>query len=259
MSLIGTEHRIQGLRLSLADFGASAISYNAFPLFRHCGYTITGHRVGMIQEANLGATTSHLRTICKWLRATDEPVGFFCEDDLGLITVPYWNFTLQEFIAALPTDWGAVQLVLISEKPITDCRMRERELWDWSAGGYIMTRDYAEKLVAARMPSPHPNARLFNFDMDIEEMEPVIEHVLFYGIGKVYTCPLFVENILMPSTYSKETGTQDHHANSHYAVVKWWMNEGLKLNLQQLIHEHNNKSQEFSGPVGYDGREGAPQ
>jgi hypothetical protein len=206
-----------------------------------CGYIIQGPDVGRVQLANLGASTSHLLTICRWLDACDDPVGFFCEDDLSLETVPFWNFTFEEFLDRTPKGCEAVQLVRMREEGVINPGLRPRETYDWGACAYVLTRQYAERLVHARMPVPHPYATQFYFDTANTEIIPVIEHMLFHGIGTVYNFPLFVESPHLQSTYDKAEDAKAVQAKCYRDVMQWWLRRGLSTKKQQLDNEHNTR------------------
>ena len=101
-----------------------------------------------MNPGTIGCAVSHLKAIKKWYDETDESYAFFCEDDLSLETVEYWNFTWEEFVESIPEDADCVQLLCLRESgSFSDFRFRRREWNDWSVTAYIITRDYAEKII----------------------------------------------------------------------------------------------------------------
>ena len=101
-----------------------------------------------LSQGSRGPVTSHLKAIREWLQTTDDECAFFCEDDLSLETVQYWNFTWEEFVDILPKNWDCVQLCLLREY-FSDFKIefRNRCWCDWSACAYLITRKYAQNLV----------------------------------------------------------------------------------------------------------------
>jgi len=197
-------------------------------------------------EKGIACTVSHLKMIKKWYDTTDEEYGFFCEDDLSLETIPYWDFAFHDFIQQLPSDWEALQLCIIRDflgvanqdqwKPENTYLdiLRDRDIWDWSATAYILTRKYAKKLIDQyifqlkdilyNLPPCCGEATAYKLEVVYwPEITPMVEHILFLNTGKVYACPLFVENINGPTTYSNEQ--YPNHIYSANFVLDWWKNK----------------------------------
>lgn len=178
-------------------------------------------------------TVSHLRMIEKWLNETNDEYAFFCEDDLSLETVQYWNFTWEQFFNNLPEDWECVQLFIISDHFKVECLELIPRQWNfWGATAYIMKRDYAETLISAYHKdnkyilnpiNEEPNTIYWDTDHIADPLHhklPFVENILFTGIGKTYNCPLFVENTSTESTFI--TGQKFGHIESHDSILNSW-------------------------------------
>ena len=189
---------------------------------------------------------SHLKLIRKWIKEGDDSYGFFCEDDLSLETVEYWNFNWDEFVEKLPEDWECVQLFLIADHfYITKLELKER-MWDfWGATAYIMKREYAKKLIdfyvsednfTLNLVNETPNVwyhdELYSADPLYHKQPNIVENILFTGIGKTYNFPLFVENIFIESTFVSG-GQKGFHIQSCNDVLNLW--KIYKENKSQLI------------------------
>jgi FkbM family methyltransferase len=195
-----------------------------------------------------GPVTSHLKAIREWYETTDEPYAFFCEDDLSLEMIKYWNFTWTEFFDKLPNDWDCVQLVLLREYlGLFNNGFRNRCWCDWSACAYLITRNHAKNLVENYYPSGDDIFYLDNKSVDLHGREewakiPVVETTLFsnFGDGKIYSCPLFVEDVVnCSSSYINLMGFKDgqcdsHHQNSYIYYKNWWIETGQYLSLDEL-------------------------
>ena len=235
VNLIQSKERSRILEEDLRSVGVTNINQHLFDIYENCVLCIEGPLVHLSNHAHLGASTSHLLAIKKWLKESNEPYAIFCEDDLSIETVQYWNFTWNEFVNSLPEDWECVQLVQIQELEFRKIQLNVRGNVDWSACGYLIKREYAEKLIESRIKG---NKFLFEMDQYI----PSIEHVLYYGLGKVYTFQLFVENVRLESSLShnkdfdveKDKSNRSTHFRSHKDVMDWWKDEGQYKTLKEL-------------------------
>lgn len=188
---------------------------------------IEGEYLHVIWPAARGVCASHLKAIKKWYQETEEDYAFFCEDDVSLEPVEYWNFTWKEFVRELPNDWECVQLMWIKEN-FDDLKFRER-LWnDWSATAYILKRGYAKKLI-----DTYHYDDAFHLTVKNSSVYPVIENILYLNLGKVYGAPLFVEEVKKLSTVAIEgeiiEGQAANHHHSYDYVMNWWKNNHTTL------------------------------
>jgi hypothetical protein len=240
INLFKSEERSVLLENELKTYNVEKVSRHMFDLYDNCVLRVEGPLTHILPKSHLGAITSHLIAIRKWLRETDEPYGIFCEDDLSLETVPYWNFTWNEFFDVLPEDWECVQLVQIQEMEFRRMQIQARGNYDWSACCYLLKREYAEKLINERI-------RDGIFYLETGDLVPYIEHSIFYGIGRVYAFPIFVENVSLPtSTALSDDFSEDedqvnrgNHFKSYTNVIEWWKGEGKTKNIDELKYVNN--------------------
>jgi hypothetical protein len=201
----------------------------------------------IIKLRGADCSVSHIKTIDKWIKETDEEYAFFCEDDLSLETASYWNFTWDEFYGKLPEDWECVQLFIISEHFKVESLELIGRMWNfWGATAYIMKRDYAKKIVnnyykdnkyVLNPVNEDPIFCYWNVEVEtrtcpIYHKLPLVENILFTGIGKVYNCPLFVENVSIESTFV--SGHKAGHLESHETILNSWK-----------LHQQNKSSLQF--------------
>jgi GR25 family glycosyltransferase involved in LPS biosynthesis len=191
-----------------------------------------------------GCVVSHLKAIRKWYEETDEDYAFFCEDDLSLETVSYWDFKWEEFIVTIPEGACCVQLLVI-RKDYETFNLRKR-LWDdWAGTAYIITRNYAKILVENYCRGENK----FHLELPGSRnvLVPLLENVLFETLEDVcYTIPLFVEDIGFGTTFSPEddkevNGSQKNgHIESYNIVLNHWKNKmksfaSLRIITRKLI------------------------
>ena len=191
--------------------------------FTESNDVVTGRSVHTLNGGTKGCVVSHLKAIKNWYENTDEDYGFFCEDDLSLETIQYWNFTWEEFIKKIPEDAECIQLLTI-RGDFETFELRERQWNDWAATAYIITRDYAEMLIDTYIQND-----TYHLEVPNSEVMPLIENLLF--VGKTYTAPLFVENIEFNSTFvgsddDVNDGQKRDHYYAHETVLNYWKSLG---------------------------------
>ncbi len=194
---------------------------------------IVGKYVYQLTGPTRGCVTSHLKAIKTWYESNESDYAFFCEDDLSLNTVEHWNFKWEEFIEKLPDDCECVQLTTI-RSDFDGVYFRDRKWDDWSETAYIMNRDYAKKIIDSYCIED-------TFKLEIKDVDvmPIGENILFTNNGKVYTFPLFVENIDIPTTDVNdpelENGQKPNHVYSSEYVSNWWRDNGKNKTIDELM------------------------
>ena len=198
---------------------------------------ITGKYLYQLTGPTQGCIVSHLKAIKRWYESEESEYAFFCEDDLSLKTVSYWNFKWEEFIEKIPEDCECVQLMTI-RGDFDGVYFRER-LWDdWSETAYIMTRNYAKKIIDNYCPGD-----TFNLEVKGADIMPIGENILFTNLGKVYTFPLFVENVEIPTTDVNDLELKDNQKPNHYYaseyVYDWWKTNGKITTINEIMPKTN--------------------
>lgn len=226
ISLEESQDRRDHLETEFGKYGIKPVSLIS-KRFAECNDVVTGKYVDTLNEGTKGCCVSQLKAIKNWYDNTDEIYGFFCEDDLSLETVEYWDFTWQEFLEKIPEDADCVQLLTI-RKDFDTFDLRERYWDDWGATAYILTRDYAKKLI-----DTYIKENSYHLEIPGEDIMPLIENIIFTNIGKTYTCPLFVEETKFQSTHiGKDDDIVDGQKTNHYLanqkVLDWWKSKSVK-------------------------------
>jgi len=244
--------RIDLLKKSFEYYGINDINYLTYDRYRKDYCNVISdyrYRLNLVTEA---VTTSHLKTIKHWvLNKENESVAFFCEDDLGLETVEYWNFNWDDFYKKLPDNWDCVQLVLVRDVDFFDIsKPFRRRLWhDWSSCGYIMKKSFAKKLIKKYYDTDTFNLNYDGNDLEIRKnydwaMVPVTETIVYSDFGNIYVAPLFVENVkdldttsvifnkdedLQSFAKNKATKQGFGHWESYEYALNWWKNGGFDI------------------------------
>lgn len=225
VSLEESIERQKILHEQFSEYGIDDIIPILSKRFSECNDKVKGEMLHILDGGTTGCVISHLKAIQKWYEEKDDDYAFFCEDDLSLETVKCWNFTWDEFIKILPDDTECVQLATV--RPSYDSvHFRERSMYDWSATAYIITRDYARKILER-----HVHGDEYDLTITGTNFYPMSENVLFYGLGKVYTVELFVENGTVSTTFNEiEGGHKEYHRESYDFVTNWWKTQHTSLN-----------------------------
>ena len=241
-SLIECENRRKNIQSQFLNYGIQEINFLLSERQVENDPNVIGKYKFVMDLGTIGATVSHLKMIKKWYDETDEPYAFFCEDDLSLETVQYWNFNWSDFISNLPENWDCAQLMCIG-KNLNSIKLRRRYWDDWSVGAYFISSRYAKILIDSfifdeKFSSEYPKEHYW---------APLAENLIYYSpksvtdqkiLYNVYTFPLFVESIEFISTFHGKTLEEKYkedHLESYIQVLKWWRTIGKNLTLKQLL------------------------
>jgi tRNA G46 methylase TrmB len=239
VNFVGIEESVErreNLIKQFSRYGIENLKPHLFKRYQEYNHKLTGRFIGDLHENSKGPTTSHIKTIKNWYDSTNEDYVFICEDDLSLEPVDYWDFTWEEFFNNLPQDWECVQLTWIRPDN-KNIELRERLGDDWGAAAYLMKREYAKRII----DNYYINDNEFNLDIEGTNLIPIVENILFAGIGKVYNIPIFVEDVKnVKSTYFGKdlieiNGQGEYHWDSYYWIISWWKNKGQYIGIKNII------------------------
>lgn len=242
ISLEESTDRRNNLRNQFENYGVNDFSPFISKRYEEGDHLLFGSALHHLDGGSKGCVVSHIEMIKEWYNNTDEDYGFFCEDDLSLDPVQYWNFTWEEFVEKLPEDAECVQLYCIRESQPEIC-LRHRSHNDWSVTCYIMTRDYAKRIIDRYL-------RDGGYDLEIDGgFYPMPENVLFNNnLGQVYAINLFAETQDLKSTFTEsaklETGLKKYHLESYDFVVDWWKNIGCDKNIDEILLFSNEETKD---------------
>lgn len=246
ITLFESEDRQKHLEDQLRRRGVKSVNAHKFHRFPYYNYDVKGLYKEELSTTHLGIITGHLMTIKKWLEETNEPYTVICEDDVSLEVCDYWNFEWDEFMKSLPSDWECVVMMVIRRHGIIQkFTLKERDSWDWGATAYLITRDFAKRLIEKRVKEDHIDIGIHGTNLI-----PIVENVLYHESGKIYNIPLFVEGAVFTSTYDheKENEQKETHRKSRETVLDWWRGVGRFLNVDEL-HIEKEYSQFGEGKI----------
>jgi len=243
-----TERR-EKLHQKFSEFGIKNITGHIFEKYDDTQHEIITEYIDRLSIGSRGPVTSHLKAIKQWYNNTTEEVAFFCEDDLSMELVQYWNFTWDEFYNSLPEDWEIVQLAWLREEEFDRFKIgfRNRCWCDWSGCAYIIKREFAKKLIDNYYYDGRFHLDVKGSDIQFREdwaKVPVIETIIFSPLGRVYGAPLFTEDLSFMPSYvdpnteeGKKQPVNSYHHESYKFNLNWWKTIGCNQTIEEFMKE----------------------
>jgi hypothetical protein len=195
---------------------------------------VSGMYFHQMDSGQIAVVMSHLKAIKKWYYNSNDPYAIFFEDDMTLQTSEYWNFSWDDVMNNLPKNWKVIQLSLIKENGMNedDIKLQSRKWYNWSAGSYVITREYAKILINEYCDGENYNLKI-NKDL---RLIPLIENIIYIAAGKdAYTFPLFTEDTKHLSTFYPNLIEDTHKGGQIQCsefILDWWKTKGNLFKLQ---------------------------
>jgi hypothetical protein len=260
LTLEESEERRNDLLFQLNKYGIT----NYKPIFCYNGRTqvyniahplVEGQYVHQIESDAVATSMSHMKAIQDWYTTTEEEYGFFCEDDIKLDMIDYWNFSWEELISSVPNDWKVLQLALIRTNEMSDADMMPHtKKWDdWSCCAYVVNRAYAQQIL-----SDYYDGVKFTFDIKGTNHVPLAENLVYpSNYQQCYVIPIFTENRKYVSTLNRQDNNSHKTVQDESSkfIIDWWNNKGkfMKIgdifNMEQwFLKEEDNTQQHIPEP-----------
>jgi hypothetical protein len=236
-------HRILHLKNDFAKYGLDPKCF-VYKKYKNGDYDVRGAE--LFAAGHTGSITSFFQTLKSWYDSTSEEYALFCDDDLSLESVSYWNFTWSDFMNKLPENWNCIQLSVLKEDAYYndyDLSLKSRFLYDWG-GTMLVKREHAKKLLDAYYYDSFFDFFYKGSDLDqaihhnavqFPNISKTVENIVFtrFETGGVYSVPLFLENYHLFGTCMHSDGfiigTESTNALCHTYLLNWWKNGGLDL------------------------------
>jgi hypothetical protein len=250
-----SEVRLKNFENQCNKYGINKFIIHSFPRYDDSLFILNGPYVDKLHVNSKGPITSHISAIKRWYDTQSEDIVLVMEDDVNLDTIDYWNFNWLDFFKNLPKDWDCVQLCLIKEDlSNTKIDIHKRFNNDFGCQAYLLTRKYAKKIIDKYYVDDHT----FNLDLnniytltpsnkyELYDLFPIVENILFEGLGNVYNFPLFTEDVANTSSSFMDdinTTNDSYHTASYKFVMDWWVNTGKNTKLKNL------NSKQYKEPI----------
>jgi GR25 family glycosyltransferase involved in LPS biosynthesis len=189
----------------------------------------SGQFLDQLSLGMLCCSLSHLKAIKNWYYNSEDEYGVFCEDDLSLDLVEYWDFTWDDIINNLPQNWGCIQLSSIRSEFNENYTKFHKYKWDnWGTQIYIISKIYAKKLIDQHILS---NNSYYLHLPYFPNTIPIAENILYNIDNKetVYSWFLLNEDIKAESIINNGGS---HHLNWVLPFIEWWKTEGKEKDLK---------------------------
>lgn len=195
-----------------------------------------------------GVVISHLEMMRHWYILTNEPYAIFCEDDNDFSVSEYWNFSIQEFIQNLPSNWDCVQLMRYRLPPAEYGPQCNDSILKLFSGRYwgtcaLMKRSYVKRCLDMHIKQLGTyDLRIIQDGMYPEPMDPgtieYVENVLYLNKGVIYNFPLLVQ--LDPFVSSSTISNLNNEEKNIWRIQReffldLWKTRGKDLNLKEAL------------------------
>lgn len=181
---------------------------------------LDGNIPDKLKQTEIACCISHLRAIREWLTTSDTEVAMFCEDDLSLDTVLYWNSTWKQFMKRVPFYWDILQCCITyhpNHPPVMNIHMHQTT--DFSCVCYVLHRKYAMKLMDLYW-------RNETWKLDYDYHVGLTAEELLYRPGACISIPLFTYTNQFLSSIQTKEHMNTYHEYSRKLVLDVWKQKG---------------------------------
>lgn len=197
--------------------------------------SVVGPYFHQMNSCEIACAMSHVKMVKNWYENSTSDYAIFFEDDINLSTIDFWNFSWNDVMSILPSEWNVIQMCLIRVADIDDVRLHMRTNINWSLGAYLIRRDYARRLIEDYCPGDQYTLFLKGDPNAI----PFAENVIYFlGEPHTYTLPLFVENVEFNSVFYPNfipNTHKDNNVKSSQFVYNWWKENGPNKTIRDLL------------------------
>lgn len=193
---------------------------------------ITGDYFSQMSSQEIGVAVGHIEMIKYWLDNSTSEIAMFCEDDLNLENCENWNFSFGNVIPLLPLNWESVQFCRIRPDVIENVNLRPRNNKDWSVTSYILTREYAKRIISEYVNEEGKYRLWLSGD---RKAIPIVENLIYFpSEPNTYSFPIFTEKNTFSSNFLN--GVKEHNKRSEMSVSSWWKENGSKTSIYELMN-----------------------
>lgn len=166
-----------------------------------------------MKPSEYGCMMSHLRIIEDFYKSGEDQI-IIVEDDIDISAIENWDFTWKELMGIIP-EYDILQLVR-NRVEEDHARLRVWDCEDKSTGAYLITREYAKKVLDIYTKDP---IRLYAFPDLSERVGPVADFALYFGFNSL-SISVFKQK-LFPSQIAR-TEFPEWFVEQHISMEKFW-------------------------------------
>jgi GR25 family glycosyltransferase involved in LPS biosynthesis len=181
-----------------------------------------------VNEFSVAGSYSHLLAMQQFLKESDKEIGFIIEDDADLSNVKKLKFSITDMFDYVHNEVGCLQLSVSTREDIVPrFNIRIRDNWDFCAGAYLITRQYAKKVTDHYLNNGYFNIENFKpkelFDYrngGLINTIPVPESIV-YNLTNTVVFPIFTY-IISETSMSFSTEAQRQEIKSQQDFIRHW-------------------------------------
>lgn len=252
-SIEKNECRREVIRSHFYNFGVENYSFFITTPEQDRKKIIYGDRIENVNYKMHLVTAAYLEAIKHWYENTEEEYALFLEDDVFLETARYWNFTWDEFVNHLPSDWDCVHLGSIHMMHPSwnylelDNKLKKNYYLDTNLISLIRRR-YAKILIDRYIRGENQYDLTPPHILENPNADPNSETLIYMCTENSYKLLLFTENPYYGINSSFRTDYDLWFGSEKYpvsfispnftnGVIKWWRDIGSKKSISELMGE----------------------
>lgn len=212
----------------------SSFMENKFKEFKIINYkrfsAITPHVSNhpMLNPKECGCILSHLNIIFNFYKNSKDDLMIIMEDDVDISTIKNWDFSWKELVGSIP-EFEILQLLRNQEEDYQ--KYSKLKEWDWrdkSTAAYLITKDYAKKIINK---CHDLNRALYNLPNLSDEKEwpwphfvgPVADYALYKDFKALSTC-IFQQTHSLDGVWSTTSPDEEPewYRNQHNQILEYW-------------------------------------
>jgi GR25 family glycosyltransferase involved in LPS biosynthesis len=186
-----------------------------------------GHSWGMSNNET-ATTISHLTAIKYFLNNSDKQYAIICEDDADLTNLNKLCFNVEDLFNYFKLNIECFQLGVCTREDIDQIfKIKLRSFWDFNCSTYIITKDYAKKIIDEYWDESNFNLKNFKKEKLIEYRNgnffytsPTSESVV-YQMTNTIVCPI-VTFILTESSINFTSENSRQTSKSRKDFLAHW-------------------------------------
>ena len=181
-----------------------------------------------LNPAEVGCMLSHLNIIYDFYLNSKEYLTIVMEDDIDISPINNWQFSWIEFIINVP-DFEIIQLVRNQEPKLQQyAKLKQWEWKDKSTAAYVITKDYAKKIVDRCGSIDDALNNLPNLSDDIDwpwlhRVGPVADYALYKNFNAWSTC-IFQQTHSLDNVWSSTSPNKEPewYRIQHNQMLEYW-------------------------------------
>lgn len=150
-----------------------------------------------LNKKELATVFSHLKAMEYFITNSNEKYALICEDDVDLENIKKMEFSVDQLFDVFKLKVECVQLSVCTREDIpANFKIRLRSFWDFCCGAYLVTREYAEKIISYYKENDYFNLKKYKKNTVLEYrngktfLTPPVAECVVYEMTDTFVCPI---------------------------------------------------------------------